>query len=447
MEIPKHSIRFGKSSEKKVLEEHQGTFEAIVLNASSLAHFAKSLSTFILIKSNGKCFFIDPQTHAFQHSLDKISNDKGEIKTSIKKIIEHYGEPLINVILNLERPLLPGDFSNDILCSEFAKNVLNFQEEHLFNSLEKDFQEYLKDEEFRTMIPSKPVFLVAPYFYMTDSSYKKWLPINKKFVEISKDAVKNTQNIYGELVIDKNLLRRIFDNNGVFEEIADIYIRADGILFWIDDFDEHSTNKDFLKMVIWFIKKIKDKFPHKPILNLYGGYFSQLLLKVGLHGVVHGPEYGEHRAVVPVGGGFPIAKYYYPEIRKRIPSNEMIWLLKSQQINNSQKFFQEICNCKVCRSNIGNDTVEHFIGKFGQTKPASFGKGIREFPVQDTVETCLAHYLEVKKKEFDYIINKKKLPELLKELENTYDKFFNQIWIDNKEFWHLKEWAEAFKDE
>jgi hypothetical protein len=443
--IPKHSIRFGKSSEKKVLEEHQGTFESIVLNASSLAHFAKSLSTFILIKSKGKCFFIDPQTHAFQHPLDNISNDKGEIKTSINKIIEHYGAPLIDVILNLQRPLLPKDFSDDILCRQFAKNVLNFQEEHLFNSLEKDFQEYLQDEQFENMIPSKPIFLVAPYFYMTESNYKEWMPINRKFVEISRDAVEKNQNVYGELVIDKNLLMNISEDNKAFEEIVDIYIHADGILFWIDGFDEHMTNKDFLKLVIRFIKKTKNKFPNKPILNLYGGYFSQLLLRVGLHGVVHGPEYGENRAVVPVGGGFPIAKYYYPKIKKRIPSNEMIWLLKSQQINKPKEFFQEICNCKVCKSNIGDDTIKYFIKKFGQTKPASFGKGIREFPVQETVENCLSHYLEVKKKEFNDI-NKKELPTLLKELENTYNKFLNQIWIDNKEIWHLKEWVEAFRN-
>ncbi|MFW9879752.1 MAG: hypothetical protein ACFFG0_42295, partial [Candidatus Thorarchaeota archaeon] len=69
MDIPRHSIRFGRSSEKRILETYQHTFKAVVLNAHSLAYFGRSLSTFIFIKSKGKSFFIDPLTHAFQHPL------------------------------------------------------------------------------------------------------------------------------------------------------------------------------------------------------------------------------------------------------------------------------------------------------------------------------------------------------------------------------------------
>ncbi len=60
MTVPRHAIRFGKSSETAIFEKHQDTYEAIIFYASSVAHFGKSLSTFVFIKSMGKSFFIDP---------------------------------------------------------------------------------------------------------------------------------------------------------------------------------------------------------------------------------------------------------------------------------------------------------------------------------------------------------------------------------------------------
>lgn len=446
MDIPGHLLRFGKSSEKKILEMHSDTFESVVINAPSLAYFGKSLSTFVFIKSKGKSFFIDPLTHAFQHPLDKISNNNGNIKPSIEKLISHYGFPLSNIILNLKRPLKPGDMTENETKKNFARRVLEFQRKHLFNSLEDDFKEYIEDDEFGDMLPSTPIFLVPPYFYMTESNFRQWVPLNREFVEISKNIVGDEENIFGELVVSKGLLKALVEDEEIFKEISGIYRRANGILFWIDEFDEHQANSEFLKIVSRFVKKIKKKYPGKPLINLYGGYYSQLLLKFGLDGVVHGPEYGESRSVVPVGGGIPIARFYFPGIHKRIPSGEVISLLTSQDIKKPGTFFKKICSCKVCRTLIKKDVQKDFIENYGKTKPVSFGRGIREFPVQETTDNCLAHYLEVKKIEFDYI-EKKELPELLNELEETYRQFENEIWIDEKEIKHLEHWVDALRNE
>ena len=72
------------------------------------------------------------------------------------------------------------------------------------------------------------------------------------------------------------------------------------------------------------------------------------------------------------------------------------------------------------------DAQKDFIEKYGKTKPISFGRGIREFPVQETTDNCLSHYLEVKNFEFNEI-TKRNLKELLKELEETYKKFMNEV--------------------
>lgn len=444
MSIPRHSIRFGKSGEKKILERHQDTFESVVLNASALAYFGKSLSTFIFIKSKGKSFFIDPLTHAYQHSLDKISNKKGDIKPSIEKIIQLYGDPLRDVILKRKVPLTPTDFSNKGIKNNFVEKTLQFQKKHLFNSLEEDLKEYLEDDEFSDLISTTPALLVSPYFYIEKKNYKTWLPLNREFVELSKEMANSTDQVFAELVIDEEIFNKIIKDTNFFEEVMRGYESADGLLFWIDKFDEHQEKLVFLKHVTQFVKKIKEKFPDKPLINLYGGYYSQLLLKFGLDGVVHGPEYGESRGVVPVGGGIPIAKFYYPEFHKRIPSNDVITWTESQKIYKPETFVKEICSCKVCRSLIKEDVRKDFIEQYGKTKPIFVGTSIREFPVQETTDNCLSHYLEVKNIEFKDI-ERKKLDELLKELEDTYRKFENEIWIDEEEIIHLDRWVDALR--
>ena len=108
---------------------------------------------------------------------------------------------------------------------------------------------------------------------------------------------------------------------GDLENIAGKYgsLPAAGILLWVDELDESSVGKQLLKRFTELIRGLKNR--GKQVYNLYGGYFSVLLGRADggmLDGVCHGPEYGESRSVVPVGGGFPVARFYYPEVHTRV---------------------------------------------------------------------------------------------------------------------------------
>lgn len=447
MGIQRHYLRFGKSSEKKILEEHQDSFESIVINANTLAYFGKSLSTFIFIKGKQKNFFIDPMTHAFQHSLDKISDDKGEIRSSIKKLIDHYGNPINYSILNNKRPVSPKDFSSNKIKNSFTKKVLDFQKEHLLYSADKDFKSYLEDSKFKKLIPTKPIFLVAPYFYLRESNYENWLNLNKQFIEIAK-GLESTITVASELVLNKNLFSKLIKENRIMNQIFDVYKSANGVLFWIDDFDEHKESAERLNELKKFVIEFKKKYPKKFIINLYGGYFSQLLLKLGLDGVVHGPEYGESRAVVPVGGGIPIAKYYFPSLKKRIPSNEVIWLLKYLNVKSKEDFKNKVCKCKVCKNLIKNKPIENFIEHYGKVHPVvikgRYGTQVREYPDTETIENSLAHYLEVKKEEFRNI-KESDIKSLLNKLENSYEEIKNLNFVEEKQFDYLMKWVTVLR--
>ncbi|MHA1660238.1 MAG: hypothetical protein ACTSUT_14095 [Promethearchaeota archaeon] len=449
MYIPKHYIRFGKSSEKKILEEHQDSFESVVINANTLAYFGKSLSTFIFIKGKQKIFFIDPMTHAFQHPLDKISGHSGEIKSSIKKLIDIYGEPLKSKIIKEEVSVTANDFSDIYIIEKFTSSVLGFQSSHLFNSADKDFRSYLEDPEFKDLISTKPIFLVAPYFYLRSFDYKDWAKLNREFLEIAKKYLKSPEKIAGELVLDKDLLDKLIKDNRIMNQILEIYESADGVLFWIDDFDEHKESIERLLGLKKFVKRFREKYPAKFLINLYGGYFSQLLLKAGLTGVVHGPEYGESRAVVPVGGGIPIAKYYFPPLKKRVPSNEVIWLLKYLNVRSKEDYYNKVCKCKVCKNLIKNKPIENFIEHYGKVHPVEikgrYGSQAREYPDIETIKNSLEHYLEVKKEEFRNIQNNN-INSLLDELRNTYEEIKNLNYAEESEISYLDNWQKVLKN-
>lgn len=437
----RHFVRYGIPAEQNYLKDYQDTYEGIVINANMLAHISKAISIFVHSDIYKKDFFIDPMTHSFQHELDKISNAKGEIKSSIKKLIDCYGEPLMSIFNETPRPIKSTDIKN---IDNFAENVLKFQNEHIRLNLDDDLKEYIEFLE----IQKEPILLVAPYFYIQNDIFDKWFEINIRLIKKSLDKKKNFGNkdIYAELVIDRYLLI----NEEKIKKILDKYSIADGLIYWVDGLDETKASIEELKAIRYIISYYKEKNSNKRkrIISLYGGYFSEMLLKDGLDAVVHGLEYGESREVTPVGGGIPISKYYFPELKKRIPANEMLGLLRDLGVKNVDDFHKKICDCKICKKTIKRDITD--FNKFVKSKPTTiqYKSGrVRtiEYPEKESKELCLFHYLEVKKKEFKKITDRSKTKEdLKKEIQGLYNKY-SKIMGDEKTI-HLKRWMEAMGD-
>lgn len=443
----KHFVRYGTAAEQKYMKDYQHTFDGVVINGSMLAHVSKSISLFVHKDMKNKSFFVDPMTHSFQHDLSKIQNNEGEIKSSIQKLINIYGSPA-TILLNKIRPLRPDDFSNRKSLSQFVESVLGFQYKHIQESLSDEYREiveYLKINQL-----GKPDFLISPYFYLSKNDQSKWIQVNLQLIKESIELKASFDNlpIYAQLVIDRQYLN---DSSGL-ENLIQSYSMADGLLYWIDGFDETEASPDELKAVKRMVRTFKDSNQDKKILSLYGGYFSQLLLKEGLDGVVHGLEYGENRDVVPVGGGIPLSKYYLPAVKKRVPANTMMYFLKINKIRKAQEFFDEICDCRVCRRTIRSDNVVENFNNFVRSRPVLIKytrtgrERIREieYPLRESKELCLFHYLEVKRNEF-MRIHKTSKDNLTGELKKTFETYKKQRSI-NEYVSHLERWVEALND-
>lgn len=449
----RHLMRLGTHSEKKYFKDFKENYDALIINASMVAHTVNSMSTFLGCELS-KPFIIDPQTYAFQsytHLLQQNKNKKDlsdvNVKKSFSTLIESYGSFLQRIIIEEKRSIKCTDFmdDNNQNLRDLCKNVLNYQLETVTSETQNnsEYSEYIeyeiencKDELSLNLVPA---FLIAPYFYMTSNTFSDWIDINISAINISKELNPQNVSIFAQIVIDKDILL----NEEMVKELCLKYNTscADGFLIWLDKFDEKEVSEIYLKNFIKFLNQLKCN--KKPIYQIYGSYFSIILTKDKLAGVCHGMEYGENRDVYPVGGGIPVSKFYYPALHKRLLYRDALdVLLRIGYLETLESYYSNVCNCKNCQEII-NVPIDDF-SKYGDVNSTTFKRksGNREstvtmdYPTNDAKDLCLRHYLYNKISEYKYVENKK-YSECAKDLIESYNKYYDYLG-DNIDY--LKTW-------
>lgn len=86
-----HLVRYGTPADQKfLLGEFVKTYDQLVINANMVAHAPAALASFLLQRAKNKPYFIDPQTHAFQHDITLLESDspakEGELRRSVKLV-------------------------------------------------------------------------------------------------------------------------------------------------------------------------------------------------------------------------------------------------------------------------------------------------------------------------------------------------------------------------
>ena len=401
--LPKHFLRYGIHSEQRYFTELSDTYEGVAINANMLAHAPAALAKFVGASIPDKVFVVDPLTHAFQHDpvllkrkVPGVPAKDATLRMSVAKMSTELGEPIASKAGN--QAVNPEDFDDASTRQEFCRRVLLFQQQTLdLASRDDDYRDYLDYAEMGSM---RPVIVIAPYFFMKANTLDRWLPLNLSLLECAADL---EDPVHAQVVLGKDVLPRL----DLIEKIGESYgkSRCAGVCIWIDDLDEHEADEDVLRGLSTLVRRIVDY--GKSVHNVYGGYFSQLLVKHGgLSGVCHGLEYGESRSVVPVGGGIPIAKYYYPPLHRRLKFDSLLQILEQTGYDESAGGFHEhVCACETCVQAL-NGNIEN-VGRFGESRPVVSQRGGRavtlSFPVPEARDLCLRHYLRCKHAEFQMI--------------------------------------------
>jgi hypothetical protein len=298
--------------------------------------------------------------------------------------------------------LTPRDFSDPGIVDDFSERCVNFQESVLATAMRKNesirYLPDLKDDQL------KPHAVVAPYFYMSESSIEKWLPVN---IKIAKRAVNlsSGRKVFASIVVTQGVIL----DDAYIQRLHSEYskLQLDGYLLWIDDLNEHEGGGAELRGMLKLARKLRGASREREVINLHGGYFSVLaaapLGGEAFSGVTHGPEFGEHRAVVPVGGGIPIARYYVPLLHARVRYRHSLEILRAKHwLDSAESFHRNVCNCDECIDTIAGD-ARNFT-RFGESRIREVRRrnGIvrMEFPTAETQIHCLNHYLQRKRIEY-----------------------------------------------
>lgn len=440
-----HWMTFGTFSEQRFfIYPRKDTYDGVVINGNMAVYAPDGLSQFILEKTNKLQYLIDPLTHAFQHDPEILItvNKDGikQVKTSILSLAEKLGTP-INKLVG-KRPIQPKDFEDKEVLKEFVNNCLNFQAGQLTDKMiDSDTnKKYLnrKKEELT------PYALITPYFYIEETTIDNWLPIQSDFIKYSIEY-RTKQKIFTSIVVDKGIISNEDSLDRIIREFSQFDI--DGFIIWVDDLNENETQISNLRGVLKLAKGLKRK-PNQEIINLHGGYFSILaagtLGNQTFTGVAHGPEYGEYRSVIPVGGGIPLAKYYICLLHRRTKYREAVRAFESKDwLKNPSSFHNNICNCSKCKEVI-NDNIRNFV-EFGRTNVKEVRRGnsiVRiEYPTTQTRENCLLHYLQMKSEEYNFSASASK-EEILSELEKGITEFEDILGLEGVS--HLKKWEKIF---
>ena len=454
--MAKHIYHYNVNSEQRFFlgRRHRPLFDIIALSGNIVSHTPAGVAAFVA--TSGKPFFIDPQTHAFQHPTinlkrDVSDKDKDEepdyqFKPSVVRLAKERLKSPFTRVIERDKPLSPSDFLDEKgdpdseKIGEVCNNVVAYQRDTLYESIDEDDKEFLGDDN-----PFKPEFIIAPYFYLSSRDFVRWLKINAACYRKTCELVKDLP-VFLAAVISKQFLDLRKDH--LVRKVSEL--KPDGILLWIDEHTEEELRRDQIRAYIGLLRELKTHT--KTILNSHGGYLSTLLCHPDageiLSGVGHAINYGEHRSVIPVGGGLPMARFYYPSIHSRLRYGDALEIIRAKGWLNSREAYESnVCNCEQCLELLNNrNTVDEAFFTYGDSTPITFERRSRknvrqivrlDYPTAEAKQAAARHYLFTKYSEFSWL-ERASLKELIQELKQTYDDLSE--YVDDRAFSHLSYW-------
>jgi len=414
-----HLVRLGTHAEKEYLIKAYAWYDEVTINANLLEATSAATSFFLLgAAAHGRGFIIDPVTYAF--ALDPTYVLSGSPrsrprrpKSTFASLGQKYGAPIDSNVG--QRPISPQEFTPDVVAS-FAEAVLRYQADTVTHTLHANV-DYL-DEEPET--PIQPSRLIAPYFYYDGDP--EWLRVNG---ELARAAVGMSARfglqVWPLLCFDSMLLDYREDIAALADAFTDI--NCPGYFLWATAFDETRATAGQIDGLRHLASRLCGT-PGRPLLNMYGGYFSLLLKEHHMDGVSHGIGYGERRDVIPVtGGGMPPARYYLPAIHDEISIDDLFRLAAGMA---NDEFLHTICGCTICAHLIRSGGVQFLLDQFGATVRKLVQDTYRDVPAPSVFKLTKFHFLDARHQEVQSL-QSVPLGTLVHRLSEAHDRFALQL--------------------
>ncbi len=437
-EIPRHFVRLGSHAEKRYFLDMPDTYDALILNANLVVATTSACASLVLaLKDLGKQYLIDPWT--FVYGVDPtllkkavVNKETGSkelvLKRTYKQLADDYHDRLGALVGS--RALTCDDFTMSF-TDEFVARALAFQTHKLA-------EVFAEDEFFGEGLDLSPLGVIPPYFYIPGltGDDDRWLSIN---LRLAKAAIPEaTLPIFPMICIGASLLA----DPPALQNVADAYstlTNSKGFLLWISDADERKLGRGALTNLVRFVQRLG-----RPTISMYGGYFSTLMTRMGLHGYSHGVAYGEYKSVEPVIGGLPSARYYFPPLHDRLDAFDVSFLV--QEIGSARKWFSDVCGCPVCRQVIQADLHVNFRAfiesRVSSKANPSSPHAHREYPTGNAIDLIRRHYLHARHAE-DIKVAEAPIEELYTQMLQARRAYGPHV---GQSVWYLGEWAYVLRD-
>ena len=188
-----------------------------------------------------------------------------------------------------------------------------------------------------------------------------------------------------------------------------------GLIVYVNDFQECHASRDELALYANIIQSLART--DKPVLCLFGGYFTATLLKAGLRAFSNGVGYGEYRDSGYHTGGQAWRRYYFPCLHRFLPDGAAQTVLDNLQGD----------------SNLWCTTA-------GVQAHLDAGTTLLEL----ANETLLHHFMNCRSRELSGV-RAESTEALIAHLEETHAAFSEKPLIPRDTYDHLLRWSAALR--
>lgn len=400
---PMTFVKLGSLGEKDILRIARQAYDGILVTPSVIESFGSSVPSFI--RGLGKPFVIDPMTYTFLQPIKYVMASKdSKIKRSFIEISVKYGSIVQREIG--KRPINWQDLQNASgNVEELTKNVINYQLQRLKRP--PSFADYYHD--FELLLPQvEPEVLIPPYFYFKDTQ-DPWYAVSLRFVREVSDVKQQGWKIFPVILVPPKLLEKQHEIEIIVRDYTSD--NHDGFFIWVNDFKEEDASLKQLEGLVKLVAALSSF--RKPVIKLYGGYFSALLWHVGLTGFSFGLGYGSSKNIFAYGraGGVPNPRYYVPELHR------FLSLPKAEDL--LRRYPNLMCDCPTCKAVIGSN-LANFSGMWDANRAAE-------------------HFLNARLRELNDLSQRgigSSLACLEQSVQNFDRQLLSSVNIDNLRRWH-----------
>lgn len=335
----KHFLAYGNSDQASFRDPAaRDTFDYMTVPGTIASYFEDATAAFVL--SSELAYVIDPRTPLFQGTI-------GEPRAS-HHTLGSWMSDAVTEVLNQGSSVQfsPEVYTPDVI-EEMVSKLIGAQRQYgeASGEVTKKMSRYRRllatamNTELEPLGDVRsPSFILAPYFVARDTN-DPWFEKNQRIwqASLALDSPDEVSPVIATMSVDE-----------LPRQVQSVPAGLSSTIFvWVSGFDEHQVTVAELAAMGGFIEEASEDLQ---VVNMYGGFFSICLGRLGLWGMNNGLGYSESRdwPQLPATGAAP-PRYYIPRLHSYYPPR-----LAQLVMDTSEDYW---CTCEVCQDRVVGDMI------------------------------------------------------------------------------------------